>query len=160
MKHNQFREDLFYRLSVVPINIPPLRDRREDIPSLIFKFLEDYNKRHHVHKGLSSTVLNRLQQFSYPGNVRQLLNILEQLALMSDGDTIELEDLPEELKSVHLTTRDGSENSLNLKEALECLEKQMIQDALEHYPTEVSAARALGIHATTLWRKTSKYGIK
>jgi transcriptional regulator with PAS, ATPase and Fis domain len=67
MKRNQFREDLFYRLSVVPIDIPPLRERREDISSLIFKFLEDYNQRHNTRKRLTSAVLNRLQAFSYPG---------------------------------------------------------------------------------------------
>jgi PAS domain S-box-containing protein len=160
MKRNQFREDLFYRLSVVPIDIPPLRERREDISSLIFKFLEDYNQRHNTRKRLTSAVLNRLRAFSYPGNVRQLLNILEQLAVMSDRDIIELEDLPQELKAMPLSTQDGVRGSLNLKEALECLEKQMIQNALDHHPTELSAARALGIHATTLWRKTNKYGIK
>ena len=160
MKRNQFREDLFYRLSVVPIDIPPLRERREDISSLIFKFLEDYNQRHNTRKRLTSAVLNRLQAFSYPGNVRQLLNILEQLAVMSDRDIIELEDLPQELITMPLSTQDGVRGSLNLKEALECLEKQMIQNALDHHPTELSAARALGIHATTLWRKTNKYDIK
>jgi len=162
MMRSKFREDLFYRLSVVPIDIPPLRERREDIPSLIFKFLEDYNQRHNVHKQLTPAVLNLLQGFSYPGNVRQLLNILEQLAVMSDRDVIDLEDLPQELKGVPLltATQDDLRGSLNLKEALECVEKQMIQDAIKYYPTEVAAARALGIHATTLWRKASKYGIK
>jgi len=160
MKHNQFREDLFYRLSVVPIDIPPLRERREDIPSLIYKFLEDYNQRHNARKRLTPAVLNRLRGFSYPGNVRQLLNILEQLAVMSDRDTIEIEDLPQEFKATPQSNQGGSKGTLNLKKSLECLEKQMIEDALEHHPTEISAARALGIHATTLWRKASKYGIK
>jgi len=160
MKRNQFREDLFYRLSVVPIDIPPLRERREDIPPLICKFLENYNQRHGVHKRLTPAVLNRLQKFSYPGNVRQLLNILEQLAVMSDKDTVELEDLPQGFKSGPLTTQHGSQGSSNLREALECLEKRMIQDALEHHPTEISAAEALGIHPTTLWRKTGKYDLR
>jgi PAS domain S-box-containing protein len=162
MKCKQFREDLFYRLSVVPIEIPPLRERREDIPSLIFKFLEDYNQRYNVHKQLTPAVLNRLQGFSYPGNVRQLLNILEQLVVMSDRDSIDLEDLPQEFKAVPLSTatQDDLRGSLNLKKTLECVEKQIIQDALKHHPTEVAAARALGVHTTTLWRKTGKYGIK
>jgi len=162
MKRKQFREDLFYRLSVVPIDIPPLRERREDIPSLIFKFLEDYNQRYNVCRQLTPAVLNRLQEFSYPGNVRQLLNVLEQLAVMSDKDTIDLEDLPREFKAESSVNavQHGFRGTLNLKEALECVEKQMIRDALKHYPTEIAAARALGIHATTLWRKSGKYGIK
>jgi PAS domain S-box-containing protein len=89
MKHNQFREDLFYRLSVVPINIPPLRARREDIPPLVQRFLEGFNQKHDACKRVSPAVLSRLQGFSYPGNVRQLLNILEQMAVMSENETIE-----------------------------------------------------------------------
>ncbi len=160
MKLNKFREDLYYRLNVVPIDIPPLRERWEDIPSLIFKFLEDYNQKTSAQKRLTPAVLNRLQRFSYPGNVRQLLNILEQLAVMSDRDTIEFEDLPQELKAVSLSTQDGPKGPLYLKDALETLEKQMIQNALKHHSTEISAAKALGIHTTTLWRKATKYGVK
>jgi len=160
MKHNLFREDLFYRISVVPIDIPPLRERREDIPPLIVKFLENYNQKHHVHKRFDPAVLNRLLGFSYPGNVRQLLNILEQLVVMSDKETVELGDLPMELRETALPGANGSIHSLNLKEALEDLEKNMIQEALKRHPTEAQAAQALGVHGTTLWRKASKYGIK
>jgi transcriptional regulator with PAS, ATPase and Fis domain len=160
MKHNQFREDLFYRLSVVPINIPPLRARREDIPPLVQRFLEGFNQKHDACKRVSPAVLSRLQGFSYPGNVRQLLNILEQMAVMSENETIELEDLPLELKSRTVSDQHASRRSLGLKEAVEKLEGEMIQRALEHHPTEIAAARSLGIHATTLWRKASKYGIK
>lgn len=160
MKQNQFREDLFYRLSVVPIDIPPLRARREDIPPLVQKFMDGFNQKHHTRKRLAPAVLNRLQEFSYPGNVRQLLNILEQMAVMSENETIELEDLPLEIRNVPSFDQNSSKRSLRLKEALESLEKQIVQDALNHHPTEIAAARALGIHATTLWRKASKYGIK
>lgn len=160
MKHNQFREDLFYRLSVVPIDIPPLRSRREDIAPLVQKFLEGFNQKNHAHKRLAPAVLSRLQGFSYPGNVRQLLNILEQMTVMSDKETIELEDLPLETRNVPLSDPKTPRLSLDLKGALERLEREMIQDALNQYPTEISAARSLGIHATTLWRKASKYGLK
>ncbi len=160
MKHNQFREDLFYRLSVVPIDIPPLRARREDIPPLVQRFLEGFNQKHGVCKRVSPAVLSRLQGFYYPGNVRQLLNILEQMAFMSENETLELEDLPLELKNQPVSDQYASRLSLGLKEAVEKLEGEMIQSALDHHPTEIAAASSLGIHATTLWRKANKYGIK
>ena len=160
MKHHQFREDLFYRLSVVPIDIPPLRDRREDIPALIHTFLETYNRKHNIRKRLSPSVLNRLQEYSYPGNVRQLFNILEQMVVMSWHETIDLDDLPLELGDNPSADPCASIGSQGLKNALERLEKKMIEDALQCQQTEGLAAKALGIHTTTLWRKASKYGIK
>ncbi|MCK4502544.1 MAG: sigma 54-interacting transcriptional regulator, partial [Desulfuromonadales bacterium] len=160
MKLKQFREDLFYRLSVVPIDIPPLRSRKEDIPSLIQNFLEKFNQKHQVRKRLHPTVLNRLQEFSYPGNVRQLLNILEQMAVMSEGETISLRDLPFELRDIPLLDEYSSDVSLDLKKSVANLEERMIRNALQLHQTEAAAAGALGIHTTTLWRKATKYGIK
>jgi transcriptional regulator with PAS, ATPase and Fis domain len=160
MKHHQFREDLFYRLSVVPIDIPPLRERREDIPALIHEFLETFNRKHNTRKRFSSSVLNRLQDYSYPGNVRQLFNFLEQMVVMSGHETIELDDLPLELRDTSSADSCALIGSQELKRALESLEKKMIEDALRCQPTEAMAAKALGIHATTLWRKVNRYGIK
>ncbi|MDA3902108.1 MAG: sigma 54-interacting transcriptional regulator [Desulfuromusa sp.] len=160
MKQGQFREDLFYRLNVVPITIPPLRERREDIPPLIYKFIEEYNQKHNTAKRFTPAALNRLQGLSYPGNVRQLLNFLEQLTIMSDKQTIDSEDLPMELSAVSLSDQEGLLGVPNLKRALDGLEKKMLEDALKQHPTELSAARSLGIHTTTLWRKASKHGLK
>lgn len=161
MLHNgKFREDLFYRLSVVPIDIPPLRERREDIPLLINRFFEEFNKKHRTQKRLSFGVLSYLQQYSYPGNVRQLLNLLEQMAVMSDKETIEVEDLPSELTGFSYLSSTSEKKGLQLKEALEALEKQMVMEALNEHDTERAAAESLGIHTTTLWRKASKHGIK
>jgi transcriptional regulator with PAS, ATPase and Fis domain len=97
--------------------------------------------------------------FPYPGNVRQLLNFLGQMAVMSEHDTIGMEDLPIELKNPTWPNQ-KERKSMGLKDALECLEKQMIKDALKCHPTEASAARALGIHTTTLWRKATRHGLK
>ncbi len=157
ISHNLFREDLFYRLNVVLIDMPPLCSRREDISALAHKFLEEFNHRNHASKRLAPVVLRRLQEFSYPGNVRQLRNIIEQMAAMSEDEAITLEDVPLELMNAPMHAQDDSKL---LKEALETLEKQMIQDALKHHPTEMSAAKSLGIHVTTLWRKASRYGLK
>jgi transcriptional regulator with PAS, ATPase and Fis domain len=160
MKQNLFRDDLYYRLSVVPIDIPPLRRRREDIVPLIQKFLEEFNKKHQASKRLEPAVLNALQRFSFPGNVRQLLNILEQMAVMSELDTIGMEDLPLECKEPTISDHKVAIVNLNLRDALESLEKKMVQDAIKSHETEVLAARALDIHVTTLWRKAVKYGLK
>jgi PAS domain S-box-containing protein len=160
MKLHQFREDLFYRLSVVPIDIPPLRERREDIPALIHEFLETFNRKHKTRKRFSPSVLNRLQDYSYPGNVRQLFNFLEQMVVMSGQETIGLDDLPLELIDASSADSCVSVGSQELKRALEGLEKKMIEDALRCQPTEALAAKSLGIHATTLWRKANRYGIK
>ena len=160
MKKNLFRDDLYYRLSVVPIDIPPLRRRREDIVPLIQKFLEEFNKKHQACKRLEPAVLNALQRFSFPGNVRQLLNILEQMAVMSELDTIGMEDLPLECKEPTISDHKVANVNLNLRDALESLEKKMVQDAIKGHETEVLAAKALDIHVTTLWRKAVKYGLK
>jgi two-component system, NtrC family, response regulator AtoC len=95
-----FREDLYYRLAVVPLKIPPLRERREDIPGLIEALLKRVRERHNLPEiHLSPTVQQRLISYSWPGNVRQLENILERLLVLSSGDLITVEDLPEELIS-------------------------------------------------------------
>jgi len=160
LRNGQFREDLFYRLSVVPIDIPPLRERSEDIPPLINRFFKEFNKRHDTRKRLSFGVSNYLQHYSYPGNVRQLLNLLEQMAVMSDKETIDVEDLPSELTGISYLGQTPEKKGLLLKEAMDALEKQMLTDALSEHHTERAAAESLGIHTSTLWRKASKHGIK
>jgi len=160
LRNGKFREDLFYRLSVVPIDIPPLRERREDIPLLINRFFEEFNKKHDTQKRPSFGILSYLQQYSYPGNVRQLLNLLEQMAVMSDKEIIEIEDLPSELTGISYLNSTCENKGLKLKDALDALEKQMILEALDEHDTEKAAAESLGIHTTTLWRKAKEYGIK
>lgn len=159
MKKNLFREDLYYRLSVVPIDIPPLRERREDIPALSLKFLEEFNQKNKRHKRLSPAVLNRMMEYSYPGNVRQLFNFLEQMAFMSEGDIIGLEDLPLEfISSAAGGVYDSGASSL--REAVAGLEAHIIREALKRHETEARAAQSLGVHPTTLWRKIVKYRLR
>lgn len=159
MKKNLFREDLYYRLSVVPIDIPPLRERREDIPALALKFLEEFNQKNQRHKRLSPAVLNRMMEYSYPGNVRQLFNFLEQMAFMSEQDIIGLEDLPLEFISVAAGGLYDSGVS-SLRDAVEGLEAHIIREALKRHETEASVAQSLGVHPTTLWRKIVKYRLR
>lgn len=156
----KFREDLFYRLSVVTIEIPPLRERYEDISAMICSFLEMFNNKHKSNKKFSSGALKRLQNYTYPGNVRQLINILEEVIVMSERDFIESSDLPFDIIKDDGFERCVSNNYQSLQEAVEEIEKKLISDALREHKTEYMAAKRLGIHTTTLWRKTKKYRIK
>ncbi|MBI4964066.1 MAG: sigma 54-interacting transcriptional regulator [Desulfomonile tiedjei] len=153
-----FREDLYYRLNVVPIHIPPLRQRREDILPLALRILEHLNGSMQVNKRLDPEVLDGLMRYTYPGNVRELINIVERIVVISDGDVISLADLPGELKESSTVIQDLMEVG-SLKDAVEALEERMIAGALKRCGGVMLAARALGVHPTTLWRKMVRYGM-
>ena len=97
LKKGEFREDLFYRLNVVPINIPPLRERREDISQLIYKFLDDFNKKYKKNKKITLDTINFLENYEWPGNVRELKNLIERFVVISEEDTIDLNFLRQQL---------------------------------------------------------------
>lgn len=90
LKEGEFREDLFYRLNVVPIEIPPLRERKEDISQLIFKFLDDFNKKYNKNKKIDLDTINFLESYDWPGNVRELKNLIERFVVISEKDIIDL----------------------------------------------------------------------
>lgn len=154
-----FRNDLFYRLSVIPINIPPLRDRREDIPLLVNHFLKKICKDNNLElKELQPDVLNALMNYSWPGNVRELENLIERLVLLSQGNPIGSDYLPPEIL-------EGDERAgKSLKEALDRqvagAEKELIQEALEKAGgNRTKAAKLLGISRASLYNKLNQYGI-
>ncbi len=96
-----FREDLFYRLEVLPLTIPPLRERKEDIPLLVAHFIQKFNRHNEKQvRGVSPASLNLLLQYHWPGNIRELENCIERAAVMADGDTLDVQDLPEVLQSL------------------------------------------------------------
>jgi transcriptional regulator with PAS, ATPase and Fis domain len=90
----KFREDLYYRLNVVPIHIPPLRERRDDMVPLIFYFLERFNRTHQKEKRLSPEVVDLFCRYDFPGNIRELGNLVERLVVITENDRIEISDLP------------------------------------------------------------------
>jgi PAS domain S-box-containing protein len=159
VKKGQFREDLFYRLNVIPIHIPPLRERRDDVTALALNVLEKLNRKTGFGKRLEPEVLDRLLEYEYPGNVRELINIVERTIIMSDANLISAADLPAELKETASRPRDFLEEGVSLRAALGEVEKRMIVEALSRPEGVGGAARALQIHPTTLWRKMVKYGI-
>jgi len=159
MQRGEFRQDLFYRLNVIPIAIPPLRERSEDIPALALNVLEAFNREHATRKRLEPKVMDALNRYAYPGNVRELIHIMERMILLSDGDLLTLEDLPAEITDPACRLQNLDTEGLTLKESIAALETQMIRQALEQTRSLAEAADRLRVHPTTLWRKMSRYAI-
>ncbi len=160
MKTGEFREDLYYRLNVIPITMPPLRKRQGDIPLLVEHFLEKVCEAEDVDlKSMSLRALRVLERYDWPGNIRELENIITRAVAMSDGSMIDLEDLPGFLHP-------GSEIADGLIQVtagglatMEEYDRAIIQKALELYPSYNQAAKALGITHRTVALKAKKYGL-
>jgi two-component system response regulator AtoC len=156
MKAGNFRQDLFYRLNVIRIQLAPLRERREDIPALVNHFIRRFNKRFRREvRGISPDGLAALTAYDYPGNVRELENLLERAFAMGARDQISLADLPS------LTTRPTVAPSLTAKSVptLAEVEKELILRALAVYNNDKEeAAKALGISRRTIYRRLKEYG--
>jgi PAS domain S-box-containing protein len=153
MEKDLFREDLYYRLKVISIDIPPLRERREDIPALIHQFLQNYCERHELDKRLRREVLDALAQYDYPGNIRELKNLLESMMVMSEGDAISLADAPSDLRRSLGGHHKSSFQETNFKKAVSEFERDLIKNAVSRHGSVPEAARALGVHPATFWRK-------
>ncbi|OGP80777.1 MAG: two-component system response regulator [Deltaproteobacteria bacterium RBG_16_54_11] len=152
----RFREDLYYRINVVPIIIPPLRDRREDIPLLAEHFLRIYSeKNRRTIKGFEQGVMQAFIQHSWPGNVREIENIMERMVIMSKGDTITLDDLPPALAG-----RQQEEESTPSPTSLKDVERETIVKTLQQTGgNRTKTAAILGISRKTLQNKIREYGI-
>jgi two-component system NtrC family response regulator len=159
-----FREDLYYRLNVVQIVLPPLRERREDIPLLLAHFMEKIAADNHLpHKRISPEALDYLSGYEWPGNIRQLENVVERCMVMVSGDVISVGDLPPELKDDDAQLKNALDLlpvELNLADTLDKLEAALIRRALARAEfVQVKAAEALGISKSLLQYKLRKYGI-
>ena len=156
----KFREDLFYRLNVVKIYLPPLSSRREDVSLLIDHFINKFNiiKGQNI-DGVSSEVFDILMKYDFPGNVRELENFIEYAFILCHGTRIELDHLPKELRNGHLK-REASKGH-SVAKPLATSEENAIRTALEEHGWNRSTTAAyLSINTSTLWRKMKKYGIK
>lgn len=156
----KFRLDLYFRLSKIPIAIPPLRERKEDIPLYLNHFLYETNKVLGTNiSGFSKNALNLLFSYSWKGNIRELINVVEQAVWKSSQSIIELEDIPEYIiKSVKID--DNYTGEINLKNYLTLIEKEKIAFVLKkHKGNKSLASRVLGIHRTGLYQKLKKYGL-
>jgi len=182
VREGRLREDLYYRLNVVPIYIPPLRERPEDIPVLAQHFLELFGEKHNKYFwDFSPEAMRMLLCYKWPGNVRELRNTIERIVVLATSDTVTPGLIPEHIREA---TREAEPPPLNVEEALETVqsalrppapaseqtddvlpleevEKRAILEAVRKYPGNVSrAARKLGLSRATMYRKLAKYGIK
>jgi len=158
----EFRQDLYYRINVITITQPPLRERLGDIPLLVEHYLNDFNAQSgkHIH-GIDDSAMQLLQRYDWPGNVRELVNVIERATVLAKSDIISAEDLPEQFRRESDVKKfEGRLSGGNLKTALANPERQIILDALEQNGwNRQDTARALGINRTTLYKKMKKYDI-
>jgi two-component system, NtrC family, response regulator AtoC len=158
-----FREDLFYRLNVIPVHVPPLRDRREDIPVLVNHFLRKYNKDFGRQvQGITAEALALLTHYHWPGNVRELENVIERLVVLSRHRILDIEDMPLDLKSVQgQLAHDLFTTGADLRQAKAEFERHYIVQTLERCGwNQTEAAKRLGIHRNTLLTKMDMLQIR
>ena len=159
IKNGQFREDLYYRLNVIPIEVPSLRDRGEDIPLLVETFIEEYTRQEHQErKKMDPDALALLQHYPWPGNVRELKNLIERLTIMVEGEVISAADIPAPYNpECGLTPEFSGAAFLNmgsLKDAKKAFEKEFIQKKLEENEKNVTkTAKAIGVERSYLHKK-------
>lgn len=164
-----FRRDLYYRLNVVPIRIPDLADRTDDIPALVSLFLGKYGKKFGAKRGIADSAMDYLKRLPWPGNVRELENSVQRLIISAQGEDITLMDVMRESHgelfeggSYGRDETEGTEREaeINLQSAVEEYEKGLIKYACEKYGSTRKAAKAVGISQTQLVRKKKKYEIE
>lgn len=164
VKSGEFRQDLYYRINVIGVTQPPLRERIGDIPLLVEHYIQEFNSQTGKEiRGFNEQALQSLQRYNWPGNVRELVNVVERAVVLSKDDLITAHDLPEQLRQEQKESP-GTVNRLagnpNLKSALADPERQIIIDALEQNGwNRQDTARLLGINRTTLYKKMKKYDI-
>lgn len=157
-----FRDDLFYRLNVAPIYIPPLRERNEDIFNLAQQFLAEFSRHYRITKQFEPSALQFLTDYNWPGNVRELQNVIERIILLYPQKEITGEHFIQELalKAPHPINKISPSLQYNLQKEVATFEKDVLRETLEHYDRNLQkVATALGIHRTTLLRKLQKYSL-
>jgi two-component system response regulator AtoC len=164
VEQGRFRNDLFYRLKVIPIYLPALRERREDIPKLAHHFIEKFNQEFKKSvRGISDEALALLEQYSWPGNVRELKNIIERVLILETSDRIEAKDLPPEISQFVESPRESkiADNFPLSGLSLEEVEKELISKAIAMAAgNQTRAAELLGISRDTLRYRLQKFGLK
>ncbi len=153
-----FREDLYYRLNVIPISIPSLRERKDEILPLAEYYLELMNAKYQVNKKLTSSLKEFFYEYTWPGNIRELANLIERMVLITDEDNLIPSHLPAEYKNMKGQTVEVNE-IMTLKQASELAEEKILQLALKKYNTTYELAKALNTSQPTIVRKLKKYNL-
>ena len=160
MDKGQFRNDLYYRLNVVPIRVPALRERCDDILPLVVFYLDRFNKKYGYSKSFSNEAMETLTRYQWPGNVRELVNLIERLVVTTRGDTISVGDLPKHFpQQEDLLTIVGKSASVSLKEILDAVEKETLVKAFNEHGSSRKAAKALKVSQSAIMRKARKHNL-
>lgn len=165
VKNRQFRGDLYYRLNVLPVHVPTLRERKDDIPNLVVHFMKMFNKKYQLTKRISPEVVDILMGYDWPGNVRELENLIERLVVITPADIITRDGLPQHLlqELPEDINCQGSQIFVSgivpLRDAVESVERQILEQAYTKYRTTRQMARELKVNVSTVVRKAAKYGI-
>lgn len=166
VQQKKFRQDLYYRLNVIPIYVPPLRERKEDIPLLVNHFLEQFNrtKKRNI-KGIAPEAMERLMQYHWPGNVRELENIIERMVILTNHEMIQLDDLPEKFHSLPpyeaIRGVEIPEGGISLDTAVSDYERRLILEALNKTGwVKNKAAQLLNLNRTTLIEKIKRQNLQ
>jgi len=159
----RFRSDLYYRLNVVPIHIPPLRERKEDLVPLILHFIDHKNRKFNYNKRITPMAMEILAEYSWPGNVRELSNVIERMIIMAESDHVDENLIPNYIRqsagTINFIATPDYFNTYNLKQILDELEKEVIKKALSVFGSMRKAAQHLDIDLSTLVRKKRKYNL-
>ena len=159
VEKGKFRSDLFYRLYVLPIVVPSLRERKTDIFHLLQFFLQKYNEKHQRNVTLHPEVVDILEEYHWPGNIRELENLVERFVVMVSGNEVTIADLPPYVRSQHEFSFDyvSQLKDKTLSETLESIERNIIEDAYKQYKTTRKTAEKLGMTQSALMRRLKKY---
>jgi two-component system nitrogen regulation response regulator NtrX len=162
IKQGRFREDLYYRLNVIPLYMPPLRERKQDIPLFVDHFVKVFSEKSRLKpKKVKRGVMDALVNYSWPGNVRELKNILERMVILSTGQEINLSDLPAVISPSGVEMQKGPEGDVSLRAARKTFEKDFITRRLASNGYNISrTAKELGMDRASLYRKMKSYGIE
>lgn len=156
IKNGSFREDLYYRLNVVNIRIPPLRERKDEIPLFCLKFVHHYNRQYGENKKLTYPVIDEFQKYSWPGNIRELKNVIENMFVLSDGEYLHVKDIPWNCRRQKVK---NSYEGVSLEEAVGEVERELLKEAKEKFHTTRQIAEYLKVNQSTVVRKLKKYNL-
>ena len=162
VEEGKFRLDLYYRLKVIPIYVPSLKERRECVLPLILHYIDSYAKKHGTPKRLSRAACDTLLAYPFPGNVRELMNLCERLVVMSETEVVGLQDLPVDVvkaDTAELAAGDVWPESITMPQVVESTERAMLAHALKVHGNQFNMAEALGVSQPTIARKLKKYGL-
>jgi transcriptional regulator with PAS, ATPase and Fis domain len=157
-----FRLDLYYRLNVIPLYIPSLKERQECLLPLIRHYIDYFASKNGGHKRLARIATDAMLTYTYPGNVRELMNLCERLVVMSETEVIDIQDLPAHIiNSVAELAQPmtGWPREMNLEQILESVERMLLAEAMKEHGNQYRMADALGVNQSTVGRKLKKYGI-